>query len=392
MTTKTENRTLLSRFRKDRRGNFAIMGAVAVPLILAAAGFAMDLTNMVLARAELQDAADSAAIAAASALASDGKSVDEAKAIAATFMKTQLSGSRVFTWGKDGIPLPTVDITEETTAGVGKVFKVAVSTSGDMEFTPLTKLMGYKSTTLNASSSTESATESKNALSMYLALDQSGSMLANTNELNTTVTGKCEQFNESGISIGRKSPCYIKKIEALQIAATSLFNQLKKADPNTKFVRTATASYNSSLVKSYELAWGTTAAQKQVDALKGGGGTSSTGAMNAAYTKLSADTEKTEHKRVNGQYPTKYIILMTDGNNNNTSDDGATETICKNAKDAKMEVYGVAFMAPARGQKLLKACVSSPENYFAAEEMSELVDAFKAIGDRASAVVARVTR
>lgn len=392
MKTMAEKHALLSRLRKDRHGNFAMMAAIAVPIILGAGGFAMDLTNMVLAKAELQDAADSAAIAAASALASDGKSIDEARVIAAAFMKTQLSGSKVFTWGKDGIPTPSIEITQETTAGVGKTFKVAVVTSGNLEFTPLTKLMGFNSTTLNASSSTESATESKNALSMYLALDQSGSMLANTNELNTAVTGKCTQYDESGRSLGKLSPCYIKKIEALQIAATSLFNQLKKADPNTKFVRTATASYNSSLVKAYELAWGTTAAQKQVDALSGGGGTSSTGAMNAAYTKLSADTEKNEHQLRNGQVPTKYIILMTDGNNNNTSDDGATETICKNAKNAKMEVYGVAFMAPARGQKLLKACVSAPENYFAAEKMSELVDAFKAIGDRASAIVARVTR
>ena len=392
MTTKTENRTLLSRFRKDRRGNFAIMGAVAVPLILAAAGFAMDLTNMVLARAELQDAADSAAIAAASALASDGKSVDEAKAIAATFMKTQLSGSRVFTWGKDGIPLPTVDITEETTAGVGKVFKVAVSTSGSMEFTPLTKLMGYTSTTLNASSWTESATESKNALSMYLVLDKSGSMLANTTELNTAVTGKCEQFDESGISIGKKSPCYIKKIEALKTAATSLFNQLKKADPNTKFVRTATVAYNDKMGTSYDLAWGTAAAQTQVNALQAGGRTNSTAATKAAYNKLNDATEESEHKRVNGQSPTKYLILMTDGNNNDPSDDTKTNATCNEAKAAKMEVYSVAFMAPERGQKLLRACASSPENYFAAEEMSELVDAFKAIGDRASAVVARVTR
>lgn len=392
MKTMAEKHALLSRLRKDRRGNFAMMAAIAVPIILGAGGFAMDLTNMVLAKAELQDAADSAAIAAASALASDGKSIDEARVIAAAFMKTQLSGSRVFTWGKDGIPTPSIEITQETTAGVGKTFKVAVVTSGSLEFTPLTKLMGYNSTTLNASSSTESATESKNALSMYLVLDQSGSMLANTTEVSTVNTGSCKQYDDSGRSIGVHSPCYVKKIEALQYAATSLFNQLKQADPNTKFVRTATASYSNKMDASYNLAWGTTEAQRQVNALSGGGGTSSTAATKAAYTKLKASTENDEHKRVNGQEPTKYIILMTDGNNNNTSDDTATQKICSDAKLAKMEVYGVAFMAPDRGQRMLKACVSAPENYFAAEKMSELVDAFKTIGDRASAIVARVTR
>ena len=215
-------------------------------------------------------------------------------------------------------------------------------------------------------------------------------MLAKTVEIASQ--RRCTQYNESGVSIGKQSPCYVKKIEALQYAATSLFDQLEKADPSSKYVRVGTASYYSIMDTAYDLTWGTNAAQKQVDALSAGGGTSSTDAMNAAYSKLNASTENDEHKRVNGQTPTKYIVLMTDGNNNNSSDDTATLKICDEAKAAEMEIYGVAFKAPSRGKKLLQSCVSTAENYFAAENMSDLVDAFKAIGERASAVMARVTK
>ena len=386
MTKKTQRRTLLSRFLRDRGGNFAMMAAFAFPVMLAAGGVAIDLTNMVLTKGELQDASDSAALAAASALANDGKTVAEAKLIGMGFFKTQMSDSLAN--GVDLSKAATFDIQETVSAAGGKTFKVGVSANYDVQFNAFTRLLGQTSTTMHSSSTVESATESKNALSMYLVLDKSGSMLANTDEVLNT--GTCTQYNDSGESIGKRSPCYVKKIEALQTAATSLFGQLKKADPNTKYVRTATASYNDKLDKAYDLAWGTTAAQTQVKALSAGGRTSSTEAMKAAYTKVGASTEKTEHNRINGLTPTKYIVLMTDGNNNNSSDDTATKKICDDAKKDGIEVYGVAFKAPSRGQKLLQSCVTVPENYFAAEKMSELVDAFKAIGERASAVIARI--
>ncbi|MCF3640396.1 pilus assembly protein, partial [Rhizobium sp. TRM95111] len=51
----------LRRFAKDRGGNFAMMTALVLPVILGAGGFAIDLTNVVLEKSKLQAAADSAA-------------------------------------------------------------------------------------------------------------------------------------------------------------------------------------------------------------------------------------------------------------------------------------------------------------------------------------------
>ncbi len=83
---------------------------------------------------------------------------------------------------------------------------------------------------------------------------------------------------------------------------------------------------------------------------------------------------------------------MTDGENNYANDDTVTKQWCDTAKASKVQIYSVAFMAPDRGQKLLKYCASSSSHYFEADEASDLVAAFKAIGERAAALASRLTK
>jgi Flp pilus assembly protein TadG len=394
MTKKTQGPTILSRLLKDRLGNFAMVTAVTIPVILAAGGVAIDMTKMVLAKAELQDATDAAALAAASALANEKKNATQAKQIAEELFAMQISGtSGVVKEGDTTIvdAAPIINISQKTTEDNGKIYNIDITATYSVKFSAFTRMLGHDGIKLTAKSFTESATESKNALSMYLVLDKSGSMLANTTEVNYSVSS-CKQYNDGGSPISQTKPCYIKKIEALKLAAASLFTQLNAADPKTMYVRTGTVSYNDKMSNPSDLTWGTAAALSQVNALSAGSGTASGAATEAAYNKLSATKENEEHKKKNGQVPTKYIILMTDGNNNNASDDKKTKEICADAKANGMVVYGVAFMAPTRGQQLLKACVSEPGNYFAAEKMDQLVAAFKAIGERAAAIMSRLTK
>ena len=60
---------ILRDFLKNRKGNLSIIAAIVLPVGLAAAGMAIDMSKMVASRAALQNAADAAALAAASALA-----------------------------------------------------------------------------------------------------------------------------------------------------------------------------------------------------------------------------------------------------------------------------------------------------------------------------------
>jgi Flp pilus assembly protein TadG/uncharacterized protein YegL len=410
MTKKVAEQTWTSRIIRDRRGNFGMMTAILLPVMLALGGVAIDLTNMVMTKGELQDATDAAALAAASALANDNKTATEAKEIAMRFLKAQISSKGVTAGSgeaKDENNLDaatTISIKETALSGSGKSFSINVSTKYVLQFNAFTRLLGQKSTTMNATSSAESATESKNALSMFLVLDRSGSMAWITDEKEADLTKKCQNHSELNwynASLKATAPCYISKIAALKTAAASLFTQLNTADPKGTLVRTGAVAYNDEMFAAVDLAWGTASALTYVNAIPTvpQGGTDSSGAFAKALEKVNDPAEATVHKTKNGQVPSRYIVFMTDGANthykgatNNTKSDEETKKSCDAARVAKVEVYTVAFMAPERGQTLLKYCATTGANYFEATNMAALVAAFKAIGDRTAAAMARLTK
>jgi Flp pilus assembly protein TadG/uncharacterized protein YegL len=411
MTKKAAEQTWMSRISRDRRGNFGMMTAILLPVVLAAGGVAIDMTNMVMTKGELQDATDAAALAAASALANDNKSAAEAKEIAMRFLKAQISSKgSVSTPGdtktdeNDLDATTTISIKETALSGSGKAFSIDVSTKYTLQFNAFTRLLGQKSTTMNATSSAESATESKNAMSMFLALDRSGSMAWITDEKEADPKKKCQNHTEANwysANLKEVSPCYISKIAALKTAAASLFAQLNTADPKNTLVRTGAVAYNDQMFSAVDLAWGTGGALTYVNAIPTvpQGGTDSSGAFAKALEKVNDATEATLHKNKNGQVPSRYIVFMTDGANthykgatNNTKSDEETKKSCDAARTAKVEVYTVAFMAPERGKTLLQYCATTGANYFEATNMAALVAAFKAIGDRTAAAMARLTK
>lgn len=252
------------RILKDRCGNFGVMTALAAPLLFAVGGVSIDMANMLMTKNQLQDATDAAALAAASALVSDQRpSIDAAKEIARKFLRSQIAGA-----SSAGIPADDEDgaqatgetpnwddvnasdiiIAESPNGLKGKIFNVTVVNKHVIEFNAMTRLLGRDSITLETRSTAESATESKNALSMYLVLDRSGSMAWKTNTINTALTS-CPNYTASNWSkypkLAPTSPCYITKVDALKAAANDLFAQLLVADPESIYVRTGAVSYNS---------------------------------------------------------------------------------------------------------------------------------------------------
>lgn len=376
-------------FLKDRRGNLSIIAALVLPVGLAAAGMAIDMSKMVASKAALQNAADAAALAAASALANEEITTTQATALATDFVKGQMAnhiGSQQeldspFNFGS----CTNVAVQQQTTVGTAKKYTVKVSTCYDVKYSALSAFMGRSSGRVSVASTTQSTTESKNALSMYLVLDRSGSMAEYTN----TVSGSYQ------CRYGRKTTTcytYYDKITALRNAATNLMNQLKTADPTQIFVRTAAVSYNSAMQTPVNLAWGVASTKTYISNLQADGGTDSGLAFKTAYNAVKAATEDTLHMQKNGQVPSKYMVFMTDGDNNYTSADTETKKWCDAAKLAGIEVYSVAFMAPTRGQQLLSYCATTSAHYFKAEDAEELNAAFEYIGERATATATRLTQ
>jgi Mg-chelatase subunit ChlD len=103
-----------------------------------------------------------------------------------------------------------------------------------------------------------------------------------------------------------------------------------------------------------------------------------------------ASSETTAQSQKNNSKFSRFIVLMTDGENTgnsstwNKSLDTKTLATCTSARADGITIYTVAFMAPTNGQALLKSCAGTTANYFEADDMDELVAAFQAIGEKAS--------
>lgn len=396
---------------RDRKGNFAIMGAVALPVVLVAAGVAIDATNLVMARNHLQDAADSAALAASSALVNQNMSIADAKLLAVNYLRAQmynwnagsgLTDEEIKKLADDLSSKTKVDITEAAGLGNNKNYTVDVSTNLSVKLNPMTQITGNKSVDVNTHSKAEASTETKNALSMYLVLDQSGSMGDDTATVNADAPTKQESYTCGKKTCYRTVPNYLTKIAALKLATADLLTQLKNADVTTSLVRTGAVSYSSKMYTPTALNWGEQHVLTYVNALPASGSTDSSAAFAKAYADISAATENTAHKNKNGQVPTKYIVFMTDGENNyyngkSNSDSGklsdaATKKSCDDARKAGIQVYTVAFMAPDAGKSLLSYCATDTNHYFAAEDATQLTAAFKYIGEKASKLTVRLTQ
>ena len=390
MTTLKAIQKSLRNLTVNEKGNFAITTALLLPVLFGTVGVAIDLANVMQFKNKLQAAADSASLAGAAALAAEAKTADQAKLLSKEYLDAQMTNGAMAVTGDGSSSSPTmaspavVTVTEEPYYITGKKFTVKVDTSYKVPLSGLSKLIGFSSMTVAVSSKTESNTKTKSALSMYFVLDRSGSMGSNTS---TTYSTTCTD------SKGKPYTCtkYYTKIASLQLAVGSLLAQLKDADPDDMYVRTAAVSYNQSMQTATELAWGSSAVGTYVNALTATGNTDSSAATEWAYQKVKATTEDTIHMAKNGKIPARYIVLMTDGENNIASADTKTKKTCDNAKANGVEVFTVAFMAPTAGQNLLKYCATNPSNYFPAENTTDLVKAFKTIGEKASDAMTRLT-
>lgn len=350
----------------NKDGNFAIMLSLALPVLLIAGSLALDTTNAMSMKTRMQNAVDSAALATSTRLSQEeGLSIEDARAFAATFLQGQMEEDMpVFA---DMNVKPSIIITPVEDNGT-TVWSVAITMTGTQTVTPMARMMGRESLSVGVSSKSQSASTAaqQGALSMALVLDRSGSM-------DWDLEGQ-------------------RKIDVLKTAVGGLLSQLETADPDQQFVRIGAASYSTYMTGSQNLNWKPEKTRTFVNALPASGGTDSTQAFNWAFGKVGADSEVTAHKNKSGQVPDKFIVFMTDGDNNYSSADSSTKILCDKAKGEGIEVYTVAFAAPTRGKQLLAYCATSADHFYDANSSAALIAAFESIGKQASKVASRLTQ
>lgn len=148
---------MFKRFCKSTSGNFAIMFAILLPVLLAAVGLALDLTNMMKARSDLQNALNSAVLAASRLSDMTGSRQDTFDAFFSTNIaeRPALAGARA-----------TLEI-EETVNSI----KSKATAEADINLT-FGFLFGPSATVKAASNAFESTAK----LEVALVLDNTGSM------------------------------------------------------------------------------------------------------------------------------------------------------------------------------------------------------------------------
>jgi Flp pilus assembly protein TadG/uncharacterized protein YegL len=363
------------RFMTDRAGNIAMTFAVVSIPLLGGIGAGIDYIRAMNLQRELQSKLDAGLVAAVKDI---GTKDDAAlKAQLANWMAADATVAGTYTLDTNTI------VIDKTNNGITAVVRANVSTT-------FLQILGRKTVpvAIQASVIDGKNLETKNPFSMYLVLDRSGSMAEDTD---TTYTTTC-YTNES-----RKTGPYTctkkyTKIESLKLAVESMTTQFDKIDPDEKYIRTGAVSYNSDMQTPTPLAWGNDAVLTYVNALTATGGTSSTDAFKRAYNSIIPSSENTAHEKMNGEKnPGKYIVFMTDGDNNYSSDDTDTKKWCDKARNKSIRVFTIALMAPSKGQALLQYCATSADDYFDVTDTAELVAAFESIGKTSSKTPVRLT-
>lgn len=399
----------------DRQGNFAMMTAIALPLLMGVAGAGLEFTKAIQVKSDLQNAADGGTLAAATMFReSEGEKSDEQlKAQAAIFIGGQSFARNLTELEKKALDSNINSVATRSDTAKGTSFKISTTVSYQMPLNPLLGFIWEKSMTLSATSTSESSFNNGAPLSMYLVLDRSGSMSFKTNTVNKSKSS-CQNFTQANWSnkpsdLAPTSPCYVAKITSLKTAVSYLVTTLNAADPTYKaygspgstLIRTGAIAYNDRSFAGQDIDWGTRKANAYVQAipLVPEGGTDADAALTTAFNALkSTNTKEADEHKKNGNLSfNRYIVLMTDGEMTGDSSswspsvDAAVRATCTKAKADDIKIFTVAFMAPVKGKLLLQACATSADNYYAPENMEEIVEAFGDIARKASGNISRLT-
>jgi Flp pilus assembly protein TadG len=422
-------RSHLSRLLTDRSGNFAITTTILLPVLFGIAGVAIDVTRAIDEKGKIQAVADAAALAVASAMAEKGDmTAEEAESLGLkAFVSQALAADSTMSAQERAeqekkLRDSTKFESKTTSTSNSDIYDVHMTSTYDIPMNGMSAVFGFKTLSVAIDTRASSGRQG-NALSMYLALDESGSMAWDTSTVDPVTPTKkvkkqrkekypcpgnetqtCERVVEDWVDV----PNYIAKIASLKAAAGVMFDELKKADPKSGLIRVGADSYDDKTKAEQTIQWGTNDVAKYVNKLtdKPDGGTDASGALTNALAALKSanTTEKTAHDAKKNIYFERFIVFMTDGEM--TGNSGVWNkkihdqvlAICQQAKDDKdaagsgIKIYTIAFMAPEKGKELLQACSSGKDDYYyEPNTMTQLVQTFGEIARKAAKTGTRLT-
>lgn len=317
-------KNICKQYKRDENGNFAIIFAICIGILVLAIAVVIETSRMYGARTALQDMADSAALSGAYIAKTDIAGRDKTVRESIKFHQAYVPDMGL----ANNATVKFDDVNEEVSVTVPRTFS---SFFGG--------ILGQDKIVVSAKSIVSYRSEALDPVSIAFALDVSGSMGANTN-------------------IGAI------KIDVLKQSTKLLFNELEagaaRPDLLVDAIRTGMSAYNTDVVSTQMMGWGWTHLENAVDNLVAAGGTNSTPALENAYDQLKFDRafRASDDSKFQQHKLREYVVFMTDGDNNQPVWDDESAAMCRVMRGEGIEIYSIAFTAPEKGQLLLLDCAS----------------------------------
>jgi Flp pilus assembly protein TadG len=385
----------LARFLvRDERGSIAITFAICSVVLVLFTGAALDYARMSRSYTMLQNAADAALLSVAHT-AKDSSDTDALKQQTYDTMAAMLP---------DGFDFQITNFTKSGST-------LNMSAKGVVPAS-LTAVVGYNQFEPSATSEVYWGT---GKVEVLLVLDNTGSMssfgrMTALKEAAAALLDELEGSEEGLVKVGIVPfDVYVRVPTSYKTASwfttlnwiVNIFwngcitDRDQPYDIDDTPVTTSSTQYpgaicsGSSLTTIQPLTDDFTALNAKINAMSPAGYTNITIGLAWGLSLLSNQEPFTEGEPYETANLTKYIVLITDGDNtsnrwtNNTSSiDARTQIACQSVKDAGVTLYTIRLQEG--NETLLSQCASSTDTYFDVDDVNDLVPTFQAIGEQIS--------
>lgn len=382
----------LARFAVDQRGNVAMIFALCSFVLLGITGVALDFTRTITVRQSVQNALDSATLAAAELQSRGGASTMDLQRIVATMLSANVTSAVPHVCARPAL-------TRDIATG-----RVSIDLSCDTP-TTLSALLGFPKLTFTVASTAEYArTEMDVAMMLDITGSMSGQKLRDLKSaaklLVDTVVDPDGDNDDVRIALAPFSASvnagsYFRRATNVAPGASTcvterLGGQAYSAVAPRPGAYSVVGPANCPAAAIQSLAYDPTTLKRRIDAFSASGNTA--GHLGVAWARYlispewssvwpsaSAPLPYGDPKKV------KAVILMTDGEFNTqysalgTSAQQARRH-CDAMKAEGVIVYAVAFQAGGAAEALLRQCATSADTYFRTTTGDALRDAYHAIG------------
>jgi Flp pilus assembly protein TadG len=416
-------RPKMARFRRDEGGSVAMTFALCIVILVMCIGCAVDIGRAMHANTKMANAVDGATVAAAKALKDGTMSMADIRKLAKDYYDANMAGSGNYAVVSDF----NVDV-DQAQSKVRVTLKSAYPTA-------FARVGGINTISLPQSSTAVFAVRD---IEVGLALDVTGSMgnsVGGKRKIDI-LKGAVEKF---AVLMLPDTPVYGQKVRiglAPYSAAVNLGSYAKAASNNRSSDGCVTERQNASNsdnvaapgqyfrvaadnnrdIDATEGNVGNVAYEcpkavlkpltenradivSTVKSYKEGGWTGGHFGAQWAWNIISEDwgtvftgTSKPDsYNKVKDKKLVKAVILMTDGVFNTAYNNGESAQqalkLCDNMKAKGVQVFSIAFNAPAGAKKTLEACASPGSDYYAdASDEDDLNTAFAAFASKIKAL------